>query len=485
MPSPLLTVARTEARLLRADRTAFWASVVFLAATAYALASGLSLRIERAEAARAVLTADAERWTEGQAEADSIEQAMQAEGLPLDTYEWGPRSPRGVRSPYAVGMFYGRNVTTEPTPLSALAVGQADLYPASHRVTAGNRIAVGSSEALTSPLRLAAGAFDLAFVLLYLLPLLALALGYDLTASERERGTLRLVLAQPVSRRALVAGKLLARGGLLALLVIVATTAGFVLAGGDLGRWALWTVVALLYGLFWLGLAAAVDARGRSAASNAVVLAVCWLGLGVLFPAAVTLLASQMHPAPTRATFVAATRTAEADVRQRGTEPVAQFLADHPEMADAMDDDVSESFAVMAIARDALVAEAVGPVVTQFAERRAQQTTFVRTVGALSPTVLAHAAFLDLAGTGDAQQQRALDAVEAYQERWRAHFEPLVFADTPFRAADYPYAPQFEPSPETSGEAVRQAAGPLLGLALAVSLMLGLAISLQPRALAP
>lgn len=479
MSAPLLTIARTEARLLWADRTALWATLVFIAAAAYALGAGLSLRAERAEAARAILAADAERWAERQAEADSIEQALRAEGQPLDTYEWGPRSP------YAVGVYYGRNVTSEPTPLSALAVGQADLYPASHRVTAGNRVAVGTSDALTSPLRLAAGAFDLAFVLLYLLPLLALALGYDLTASERERGTLRLVLAQPVPRRTLVAGKLLARGGLLALLVVAATTAGFVLAGGGLVRWALWTAAALLYGLFWLGLAAAVDARGRSAAANAVVLAVCWLGLGVVFPAVVTLLAGQVHPAPTRAAFVAATRTAEAEARQRGTEPVAQFLADHPEMADVMDADASESFAVMAIARNAAVAEAVGPIVVQFAERRAQQTAFVRTVGALSPTILAHAAFLDLAGTGDAQQRRALVAVEAYQERWRAHFEPFVFADTPFRAADYAEAPRFTPPAETTREAAGRALAPLAGLTLAVLLLLGLAFALQRRPAVP
>ncbi|MEM6326210.1 MAG: DUF3526 domain-containing protein, partial [Bacteroidota bacterium] len=142
----------------------------------------------------------------------------------------------------------------------------------------------------------------------------------------------------------------------------------------------------------------------------------------------------------------------------------------------------AESFAVMAIARDAVVAEAVEPVVAQFAEQRAQQTAFVRTVGALSPSVLAHAAFLDLAGTGDAQQRRSLDAVEAYQEEWRAHFEPLVFADTPFNADDYADAPTFSPAAEASGDAARRAGGPLVGLALAAFLMLGVATVFTPRA---
>ncbi|MEO0856044.1 MAG: DUF3526 domain-containing protein [Bacteroidota bacterium] len=478
--SPLLTVARTEIRLLWADRTALWASLVFLAATAYALASGLGMRADRDASVGALVTADNERWSGWHAEADSLEQDMQAEGVALDTYEWG------VRSPYTVGMFYGREVAVPPPPLSALAVGQADLYPAAHRIVAASTVSVGSSDALTSPLRLAAGAFDLAFVLLYLLPLLALALGYDLTASERERGTLRLVLAQPLSRRSLVAGKLLARGGLLALLVVVATTAGFVLAGGDVARWALWTAAALCYGLFWLALAALVDARGTSAASNAVVLATCWLGLAVVFPATVTLLAGQVHPVPTRAAFVAAARTAEGEVLRRGDEPLSLFLADHPEMAEAVEGGGGgETYAMTRIARDALVAEAVGPVVARFAEQREQQVGFVRTVGALSPTVLAHAAFLNLAGTGDAQQRQALDAVTAYQRAWQDYVEPLTFAARPFRAAAYAEAPTFAPPSDPTADAVRRVSGPLAGLGLAALLLLGVVAVLQRRPATP
>ena len=62
------------------------------------------------------------------------------------------------------------------------------------------------------------------------------------------------------------------------------------------------------------------------------------------------------------------------------------------------------------IARDAAVAEAVGPIVARYAEQRQRQSTLVWVAGAPSPTVLAHAALIDLAGTGDASQGEALTA---------------------------------------------------------------------------
>ena len=137
------------------------------------------------------------------------------------------------------------------------------------------------------------------------------------------------------------------------------------------------------------------------------------------------------------------------------------------------------------IARDALVAEAVGPVVARFAEQREQQVGFVRTVGALAPTVLAHAAFLNLAGTGDAQQRQALDAVTAYQRAWQDYVEPLTFAARPFRAAAYAEAPTFAPPPDPTADAVRRGSGPLAGLGLAALLLLGVVAVLQRRPATP
>ena len=88
-----------------------------------------------------------------------------------------------------------------PAPLSALAVGQGDVYPNYIKVTARSLDALVSGDQIEHPLAVSNGQFDAAFVVLFLYPLLIFAVSFDLTATERDRGTLRMVLAQPVTLR--------------------------------------------------------------------------------------------------------------------------------------------------------------------------------------------------------------------------------------------------------------------------------------------
>ena len=53
-----------------------------------------------------------------------------------------------------------------------------------------------------SPLNLMVGRFDLTFVVIYLLPLLVLALSFNVLSEEREQGTLALTCCSPCRRGA-------------------------------------------------------------------------------------------------------------------------------------------------------------------------------------------------------------------------------------------------------------------------------------------
>ncbi|EKV26377.1 Nitrous oxide reductase maturation transmembrane protein NosY [Caenispirillum salinarum AK4] len=71
--------------------------------------------------------------------------------------------------------------------------------------------------------RLTVTIVSLSSLSIYLLPLIALLLGFDAIVGERERGTLLLMLAYPVSRWQVVLGKFLGHAAILAF----ATTIGF------------------------------------------------------------------------------------------------------------------------------------------------------------------------------------------------------------------------------------------------------------------
>lgn len=113
---------------------------------------------------------------------------------------------------------------------------------------------------------------------IYLMPLIALILGYDAVVGERERGSLDLLLSLPITRLELLLGKYL---GLTAALAL-ATLLGFGLVGIAIGwqggRYALFhyggfMLSALLLGMVFLSLALLVStlARGKAAASGAAI----------------------------------------------------------------------------------------------------------------------------------------------------------------------------------------------------------------------
>lgn len=116
---------------------------------------------------------------------------------------------------------------------------------------------------------------SLVSLVIYLVPLIALILGYDAIVGEREKGSLDLLLSLPITHAELLLGKYLG----LALALSVSTLAGFGAAGvllvyqtgaAAVVHFAGFIVSALLLGLAFLSLAVMVSvvARDRVGASG-------------------------------------------------------------------------------------------------------------------------------------------------------------------------------------------------------------------------
>jgi Cu-processing system permease protein len=113
---------------------------------------------------------------------------------------------------------------------------------------------------------------------IYLVPLIALLLGFDAIVGERERGTLDLLLSMPISRSGLLLGKYCGLGAALSL----STLAGFGIAllplanhlnAHDLRLYLLFVASTILLGLAFLSLAVLISviARERARASGAAI----------------------------------------------------------------------------------------------------------------------------------------------------------------------------------------------------------------------
>ncbi|TJY56252.1 ABC transporter permease [Sinimarinibacterium sp. CAU 1509] len=116
---------------------------------------------------------------------------------------------------------------------------------------------------------------SLTSLVIYLVPLIALILGFDAIVGERERGSLDLLLSYPVTRLELLLGKFLGLAGALA----VSTVAGFgavalllarQLSWNDAWHYAGFVLSSVLLGMSFLSLAIAVSvfASERTRASG-------------------------------------------------------------------------------------------------------------------------------------------------------------------------------------------------------------------------
>lgn len=148
---------------------------------------------------------------------------------------------------------------------------------------------------------------DFLYVIRVVMSLVALLFGFDQVSRERERGTLRLMLANPVSRSAVLAGKWLGNFLSLALPFLIVTLLGIVLLGLDpavklsgavLGRLMLIIVISLVYMALFLSLGLLVSAGVRKSSASLIVLLFIWIGLVFILPNLGTLLARQFTSVP-------------------------------------------------------------------------------------------------------------------------------------------------------------------------------------------
>jgi ABC-2 type transport system permease protein len=359
----------------------------------------------------------------------------------------------------------------DPAPAAALAVGRGDLDPFTSRVTMlTGRHKLFSQWQLANPLTLLAGRFDLAFLVVYLFPLLIVALTYNVLSSEREQGTLVMVLSQPVRLRTLLAAKIGVRG--LAVLaaagIVTAAASFFVIDFGAPGAWtalAAWLAATALYGAFWFGLSLWVNAAGRSSAANAVALITLWVALVVVAPVLLNLGVAAMHPLPSRLALLQSTRAIENETSRAATKLLDRFYSDHPELvpdADRMHY-LRSGYAVRQEQERRLLPE----VVAYERQLRAQQGAIDRWRFA-SPAVLTSEVLAGIAGNDRTRFLAWQDAVRAFVVQWRERLLADFYLGQPMTPAKTRALPRFRFQEPPQGRA--QLGASLAGL-LAMSLL--------------
>ena len=223
------------------------------------------------------------------------------------------------RHPHRV-IHYGFLVFREEAPLAFFdpgvgAYAGTSLFLEGHRQ---NTASFGDARHATAMLRF--GRLTPATVLGLLLPLFVVAAGFASVSGERERGTLRLLLAQGATPAQIMAGKALGIGAvaIAAALPIGLITAAFVAVGGE-GQPSVTRTLALsatyaAYLAGWVLLTVWVSSRSASSRAALAQLVAIWVALCVAAPRLGASLAAALHPIPSRAQFTAQVEAAQRQV---------------------------------------------------------------------------------------------------------------------------------------------------------------------------
>ncbi|MBI3504170.1 MAG: DUF3526 domain-containing protein [Proteobacteria bacterium] len=325
----------------------------------------------------------------------------------------------------------------EPSPWAGLSIGQRDLNPYFLGMRLLGLYSQLYESGMENPLKALSGNFDLAFVIVFLFPLLVIGLSYNLISGEEDHGTLRLLRSLGTPLLELVAVKFAARFAVVFGLAALLLGAALAWHGVPLSSLALaWLGVIAAYLLFWFGVVFFVAAFGRSSAFNATALLGAWLALGVVVPAAMNVATSAFFPVP-YAYEIAVRHRNEINAGWDRPKEVAfqRFFRTHPEWKDTLP--VKEAFAwkwyyAMHEAGD----EEVRTLADSYADHLRLRQSWARGLGLISPPVGVQLMFDELAQTDLDSHLAYLEAVKASRRRLEAALYPAIFNEEKFAPGD-------------------------------------------------
>jgi len=362
--------------------------------------------------------------------------------------------------------YYTFHLTSDrPSDLAFAALGQRDIQPYVLRVRLlGLQAQLYESEIINPELALP-GPFDFAFVLIYLAPLIVVALMHDLVTGEREAGRLRLLSSLPSRAGGLWSRRSGLRYGLVLMALLLPLGIGGVIAGASIKGIAILGLIAALYLAFWFGISLLVAARGKTSAGTATALIGCWIVLTLLIPAAANAAITRAIPVAKSVDLTLAQREAVHHAWDIPKDAVFQpFFVKRPEWRDTPPVTVRFHwkwyYAMHEVGDDAVASE-----LAQYRAALADRQTWTARLGWLSPPAAVQTLVHRVADTDLGAHMAYQDSIAAFHDRLKLFYYPYMFEERPFESPDFAALPTY---------VVRSGTASLPGLPLGALGVLGL-----------
>ena len=292
-----------------------------------------------------------------------------------------------------------------------------------------------------SNLRPTATAIDWVFIITYLLSFIPLLFTFDALSGERERGTLRLCLANSISRPALLVGKFL--GTFITVLIafyfavlfnlaIISTESWTHLGRADWGRVGFIVLIASCYAGIFIAVGLIVSALTRESRLSLVVLLLIWVTVVVFMPSTLgTLSTKWMPPVQTPHQFQGAKGAAFDQIKSDFVNK-RETLREHSQSAETSQEetgrvDTSElEIQQEFVNKDMEIRERL---TRQHLAAQSAQVIRARQITRCSPAAIVQYALESMAGTGFNRHLQFLERVDLHIRQFRNFIVEMDRAD--------------------------------------------------------
>ncbi|RKU23001.1 hypothetical protein C6503_03240 [Candidatus Poribacteria bacterium] len=257
---------------------------------------------------------------------------------------------------------------------------------------------------------------DWSFIIGYVLSLIALLFTFDSISGERERGTLRLILANAIPRHTVLIGKFL--GALISLnipftlailmnLLVISTSSDVHLNAEAWGRLSIIFFIALLYTCLFLALGLLVSARVQRSAVSLVILLLVWVSLVVFMPGTLAAIAGDAASPKATHGFYERSWQLHNELRDQYRSRWRQARGDSRKKIEVDGAYVSKD------------AEQQAHLHEERLKQQISQVNRARAITRMSPVTIVQHLFESFAGTGFERHLQFLENVKVYAREYR------------------------------------------------------------------
>ncbi|MFY9243627.1 MAG: DUF3526 domain-containing protein [Polaribacter sp.] len=329
--------------------------------------------------------------------------------------------------------------------LAGFSIGQSDLNSHIQNVTILNLEGQKYDTDLVNPMRLHVGNLDISFLIIFLFPLLIIALNFNILSEEIEKGTWKLVTIQGKSSFKYLLKKISIRVVFISIVLGLIFLVSKLMLGIPLNIGFLQIVIiSYLYILFWFAICFFVILLRKSSNTNAIALLSSWLILVVFLPVFVNNYISNTYPVEEAFTMTIKQRDEyhkKWDTDKKET--LDKFYAHYPQFSNyelqeegfswlwyyamqQMGDDESKQ------EKDAMYAKI---------EKR---ELLSKKIAQFFPPLQMQLAMNEIANTSLTDQVNFLNATTQFHEDLRLQFYPKIFDEKPANSINWNnYKPQY------------------------------------------